>query len=198
MFGKMIMTRALPLALLGAVASAQPALAVQAQGAIVAGAKVNDPKGGEVGTVVKVDGQFVILKTDKHEARLPVASFTPHQGAFLVAMTRDELNAAIDKTLGEANQKIAVGAAVSGSQGGNVGVIDAMEGDLVTLKLASGVKVRLPRASLAPGPNGAVIGMTAAELEAAAAAAGGAAAQTKPEATKAEEPKPAAKADKPK
>ena len=195
MFGKMIMTRALPLALLGAVAAAQPALAVQAQGTIAAGAKVNDPKGGEVGMVVKVDGQFVILKTDKHEARLPVASFTPHQGTLLVAMTRDELNAAIDKTLAEANQKIAVGASVSGSQGGNVGVIDGLDAEYVTVKLASGKKVRLPRASLAPGPNGAVIGMTVAQLEAAAVAAGGgAAAETKEEGPKAE----TAQTDKPK
>ncbi len=39
------------------------------------------------------------------------------------------------------------------------------------MKLTSGKLVRLPRAAIAPGPNGGVIGMTAAELEAAAAQA---------------------------
>ena len=176
MLSKKIFLSALPLALAGAACAVQPAAAHAAQGAqgaIAAGAKVKDTKGGDVGTVVRVDGQFVILKTDRHEARLPVASFTPHEGALLVAMTREELNAAIDKTLAEAEEKITVGATVSGSQGGTVGTIDSLDGDFVTVKLGSGTKVRLPRASIAPGPNGAVIGMTVAELEAAAAAASG-------------------------
>ena len=159
--------------LASASASAQQP-AAQAQSGIAAGAKVMDPKGGEVGTVSRVDGQFLILKTDKHEARLPVSSFRPHNGALLVAMTRDELNAEIEKTLSQAAEKITVGATVSGSQGGNVGTIDTLDEQFVTVKLGSGKKVRLPRASIAPGPNGAVIGMTVAELEAAAAAAAGA------------------------
>ncbi len=124
-----------------------------------------------MGTVSRVDGQFVILKTDKHEARLPVSSFTAHNGGLLVAMTRDELNAAVEKTMAEASQKITVGAIVSGSQGGTVGTINALDEQFVTVKLGSGKLVRLPRTSIAPGPNGAVIGMTVAELEAAAAAA---------------------------
>jgi preprotein translocase subunit YajC len=169
---------ALPLALAAATASAQSPQAAQAAPAaqapkagVAVGAKVSDPKGGEVGTVSKLDGQFAILKTDKHEVRLPVTSFTAHNGGLLVAMTRDELNAAVEKTLAEANQKITVGASVTGSQGGNVGTIDALDDQFVTVKLTSGKLVRLPRAAIAPGPNGGVIGMTVAELEAAAAAA---------------------------
>ncbi len=149
--------------------AAQPAQAARA--GVAPGARVSDPKGGEVGTVSRVDGQFVILKTDKHEARLPVSSFTAHNGGLLVAMTRDELNAAVEKTMAEASQKITVGAIVSCSQGGTVGTINALDEQFVTVKLGSGKLVRLPRTSLAPGPNGAVIGMTVAELEAAAAAA---------------------------
>ena len=173
MFRRTLTLSLVPLALAAAGASAQQP-AAEAQTGIAAGAKVMDPKGGEVGTVTRVDGQFLILKTDKHEARLPVSSFRPHNGALLVAMTRDELNAEIDKTLAQAAEKITVGATVSGSQGGTVGTIDALDDQFVTVTLGSGKKVRLPRNAIAPGPNGAVIGMTVAELEAAAAAAAGA------------------------
>jgi preprotein translocase subunit YajC len=152
-------------------AAMQPAFAQAAQAGIAAGAQVKDTSGGDVGTVTKVDGQFVILKTDKHEVRLPVASFTAHQGHFLMAMTRDQLNAEVDKTQAAASAKLVAGAAVAGSQGGNVGTIDAIDAQFVTVKLTSGKLVRLPRTAMAPGPNGGVIGMTVEELEAAAAQA---------------------------
>jgi len=161
----------LSLALAASGAAMQPAFAQAAQASIAAGAQVKDPQGGDVGTVTTVDGQFVILKTDKHEVRLPVASFTAHQGHFIMAMTRDQLNAEVDKTKAAASAKLVAGAAVSGSQGGNVGTIDAIDDQYVTVKLTSGKLVRLPRAAIAPGPTGGVIGMTVAELEAAAAQA---------------------------
>jgi preprotein translocase subunit YajC len=156
---------------LAGAGAAMPALAQAAQAGITAGAQVKDTNGGDVGTVTKVDGQFVILKTDRHEVRLPVASFTAHQGHFLMAMTRDQLNAEVDKTKAAANAKLVAGASVAGSQGGNVGTIDAIDAQFVTVKLTSGKLVRLPRAAMAPGPNGGVIAMTVEELEAAAAQA---------------------------
>lgn len=160
--------------LIGMAASAaalQPALAQGAAANFTAGAKVSDTAGGDVGTIARVDGDFVILKTDKHEVRLPKSSFTAHNGGFIMAMTRDQVNAAVEKSLAEASQKIVVGATVTGSQGATVGTIDALDDQYVTVKLSSGKLVRLPRSGLAPGPNGAVIGMTVAELEAAADAA---------------------------
>ena len=156
-----------PALALGCVALAQPALAQ----APSAGAQVRDTKGGEVGTITKVDGQFVIVKTDKHEVRLPVSSFTAHEGAFLMAMTRDQLNAEVDKTLASASAKLVPGANVTGAQGGAVGTIDSLDEQFVTVKLASGKLVKLPRKSVAPGPDGAVIGLSVADLEAAAGAA---------------------------
>ena len=188
---------AVPAALVTAAAGLQPVLAQQAapqqpgaqqapaQANMAAGAKVSDANGGEVGVISKVDGQFMILKTDKHEVRLPVTSFRAHNGGFLFGMTRDQLNAEVEKTLAVASAKIVAGASVTGSQGGNVGTIDSIDDQFVTVKLVSGKKVRLPRAAVAPGPNGAVIGMTVAELE---AAAGGAAA-AKAEAPKASKPR---------
>ena len=154
-----------------AQATGQASAPAAAQATPTVGAQVRDTNGGEVGTITKVEGQFVVLKTDRHEVRQPITAFTPHQGHFLYAMTRDQLNAEVDKTLAAANAKLVAGATVTGSQGGNVGTIEAIDAQFVTVKLTSGKVVRLPRAAIAPGPNGGVIGMTVAQLEAAAAAA---------------------------
>ena len=175
MFGKILMA-AVPAAILASAAAAQPAPAPAqqpaAQSGINAGASIVDTKGGEVGTVTRVDGQFVVLRTDKHEARLPVASFTPHEGKLIMAMTRAELNAEIEKSMASAAAKLVEGASVTGSQGSLVGTIEKLEDDFVTLKLTSGTLVRLPRSGIGAGANGVVIGMTAEELQAAATAGG--------------------------
>ena len=89
------------LILIGLAATAaafQPAAAQTAPAAagFTAGAKVADTAGGEVGTITSVDGDFVILKTDKHEVRLPKTSFTAHEGGFIMAMTRDQVNACVE------------------------------------------------------------------------------------------------------
>jgi preprotein translocase subunit YajC len=160
-----------------AQAAAQPANSVGAAANWAAGAKISDTAGGEVGTIASVDGDFIILKTDKHEVRLPKTSFTAHNGGFIMSMTRAQVNAEVEKALASANEKIAPGAEVSGSQGGKVGTIDSADAEFVTVKLTSGKLVRLPRSGVAPGPNGAVVGLTVAELEAAASAAGSTAAE---------------------
>jgi preprotein translocase subunit YajC len=148
-------------------AAAAPAPAA-AQAGFSAGVKVADTKGGPVGTIASVDGDYVVLKTDRHEVRLPKSSFTAHQGGFIMAMTRDELNAEVDRALAGANAKITAGASVTGSEGAVVGTIESVDDQLVTLKLQSGTLVRLPRTALAPAPSGAAVAMTTAELEAAA------------------------------
>jgi preprotein translocase subunit YajC len=153
-----------------------PAAAQQAGGAIAAGAAIKDGQGGDVGTVARVDGDFYVVKTDKHEVRLPKTSFTAANGALLFGMTREQLNAAVDQQVAAAQAAVTVGAAVSGSGGTPVGTVSAVDAQYVTLKLKAGGSVRLPRSGVAPGANGLVVGATAAELEAAAAAAGATAA----------------------
>jgi preprotein translocase subunit YajC len=152
------------------------AQAPAAGAAISVGMAVKDTNGGDVGTVTKVEPGFVIVRTDKHEVRLPSTSFTPHEGSLLFGMTRDQLNAETEKALAAAAAKIAPGAAVSDASGAAVGTITAVDAQFVTVKLASGTEVRLPRTRVAPGPNGVVVGSTAAQLEAAAKAAAPAAA----------------------
>ena len=134
-----------------------------------AGQQVVDTTGAAVGTVVRVDGGNVIIKTDKHEVALPKASFTPNEGKLLFGMTQAQLNAEVEKSQAEAAKAIAAGATVKGSDGAVAGTIDAVDADTVTIKLASGALVRVPRSGVAAGNGEVVVGLTAAELQAQAA-----------------------------
>jgi hypothetical protein len=147
-----------------------PALA-QAGGGFAVGAQVTDAQGAPVGSVTAINGNVVTVKTDKLEANLDKSSFTAHEGKLLIGMTQAELNAAIEKDKAAADASLVVGAAVKDSAGAAAGTIEAIDAEFVTLKLPSGNSVRLPRTGIAGSASGAVIGLTAAQLEAQAGAA---------------------------
>lgn len=153
-----------------AVLSLTAALPMVPSFAQTAGQQVVDTSGATVGTVVRVDGGNVIVKTDKHEVALPKTSFTPNESKLLFGMTQAQLNAEVEKNLAAAEALIAPGATVKGSAGAVVGTIDAVDAEFVTLKLQSGVLVRLPRKAVAAGNGEVLIGMTADELQAQVAA----------------------------
>ncbi|MFS0737003.1 hypothetical protein ABC347_08130 [Sphingomonas sp. 1P06PA] len=70
--------------------------------------------------------------------------------------------------------KVTAGASVSDAQGGAVGTVESIDGEFAVLSTGTN-KVRLPVTSFAQGTTGLVIGMTKAEVD---AAASGAAAST--------------------
>ena len=148
------------------------AVSIPAAAAVTAGAVVKDTSGGVVGTITKVEGDQLMLKTDRHEVRLPVASFTATESGALFGMTQAQLNAEIDKAQAAAAAQIVVGAIVKGAAGAAVGTIQALDGQTVTLKLTSGKSIRLPRSAVGGGPDGPVVGLTAEEIEAEAKRAG--------------------------
>ena len=148
------------------LALASPAFA-QAD-AFAVGTQVTDAKGGPVGTVTAVNGDVVTVKTDKLEANLPKASFAPHEGKLLIGNTQAELNALVEKEKAAADASLVVGAPVKDSAGAAAGTIEAIDAEFVTIKLASGKAVRLPRTGIAGSANGAVVGATLADLEASA------------------------------
>ena len=157
------------------LAAASPAAAQTAptpKAAVAAGTAVKDTSGGAVGTIARVEGDHVIVKTDKHEVRLPAASFTPVADGLLFGMTQAQLNAEVDKVKSAADAKLAAGAAVTGAAGADVGTIQAVDAEYVTLKLSSGGLVRVPRRAFAGTDKGVVTSLTADELEAAAKGAG--------------------------
>ena len=153
--------------LLLATASAAPAFAqASPANSFAVGMQVTDAKGGAVGTVTAINGDVVTVKTDRVEANLAKESFTPNEGKLLVGLTQAELNAAVEKDKAAAEASLAVGAAVKGTGGATLGTIDAIDAEFVTIKLASGNKVRIPRSGIVGAATGAVIGLTAEQLEA--------------------------------
>ena len=156
-----------------AIASASLALAApltpalgQAAGGFAVGTEVTDANGGAVGTVTAVNGDVITIKTDRLETNLSKSSFAESEGKLLVGVTQAELNAAIEKDKAVAEASLAVGAPVKDSAGAAAGTIDAIDAEFVTIKLASGKSIRIPRTGIAGSANGAVIGLTAADLEA--------------------------------
>ena len=61
---------------------------------------------------------------------------------------------AIEKDKAAAEASLAVGAPVKDSAGASVGTIEAIDAEFVTIKLASGKSVRLPRNGIAGSANG--------------------------------------------
>jgi preprotein translocase subunit YajC len=158
-----------PMRLFVAFASASLVLATplyaQAAAGFTVGAQVLDSSGNPVGTVTAVSGDVVTVKTDKLEANLGKSSFAQQDGKLYVGMSQAELNAAVEKDKAAAEASLAVGATVKDSAGASVGKIEAIDAEFVTLKLASGKSVRIPRAGIAGSANGAIIGVTVADLE---------------------------------
>jgi len=146
------------------LALAGPAFA-QASGGFTVGAQVLDGSGNPVGTITAVNGDVVTVKTDKVDANLGTASFAQQDGKLYIGMTQAELNAAVEKSNAAAEASLTVGAEVKDSAGASAGTIEAIDAEFVTIKLASGKSVRIPRNGIAGSANGAVIGLTAADLE---------------------------------
>lgn len=133
--------------------------------AISPGMKVVDQAGAEVGTVQAVQGPNLTIKTDRHEASIPVTSFAQGKGVLLFAMTRDQLNAEVEKSMAAFASSLVKGTQVYGEAGALAGTIDDTDNDYLTLKLTSGGLVRIPRSAVVPGPNGPRLGISSAELE---------------------------------
>ncbi len=132
------------------------------------GMAVVDSQGGAVGTITAVAADSVTVTTDKHQAQLPKTSLTVSEGKALFGLTQAELNASVEQSLATiAMTALKVGAAVTGTAGASVGTIDAVEADKVTIRLASGLRISVPRSGITASADGSgVIGITAAELEA--------------------------------
>ena len=147
-----------------AITFSAPALA---QAAIAPGMQVTDTAGGLVGNVAAVQGDNVLVKTDKHEVLLSKTSFTVSGGKVLFGMTRAELNAKVDNSLAAADAAIVAGAVVKGGGGSQLGTIDSVEADGVVIALSSGQKIQIARSSLRGNADGTVTtGLTAEQLQA--------------------------------
>lgn len=157
----------------GAAVAQAPAAAQAGAAATVnvtQGSAVMDAKGGAVGTIASVNGDVAVIDTGAVKASVPTSSFAQSDKGLLLGMTKAELEAAAKGASADQKEQflasLAPGTAVSDASGGAVGTIEAIDGDMVTIATPN-AKAKLPKASLAQGPNGPVIGMTQAQLEAA-------------------------------
>lgn len=133
---------------------------------------VRDTAGAQVGTIEQVSGNMAIVTTGKHKVSLPMSSFAMDKQGPLIAMTRDQLDAAAEKA--EAQSKAAFrarlvpGVLVKGLSGVNIGTIKQVDDDFVVLTSAKG-DAKLPVNAFTDSSDGLKISMTAADFEAAVA-----------------------------
>ena len=148
---------------------------------VTTGATVTDTSGATVGTIKSVEGTLAVLSTGTVEVRLPLASFANGANGPVIGMTKAQVEAAASGATAERDAKlaaqIAAGTTVMDTKGGTVGKIETVEAGFATVATAKN-KVKLPVSAFAAGANGPVIGMTEAELDAAASAAAPATAET--------------------
>ena len=156
----------------GATTTGAAPTAAAATGApqVSVGATVSDTSGGQVGTISAVANGTATIDTGTAKAAVPITSFGKGPSGLVLGMTKAQLEAAVAAKAQPA--QIAVGNTVNGPQGNSVGTVTAVSGDLVTVQTAT-TKVQLPTKAFAQqSPGTLVIGMTAAQLDAAAKAAG--------------------------
>lgn len=159
---------------LALAAIALPATPALAQ-AITVGMQVTDTTGAPVGTVTGIQGDNLLVKTDKYTAALARNSFTPHNGKLLYAISQAQLDAEIEKSLAAADASIKAGAKVKGTGGADVGTIETADADTVTVDVGGDAskKLKLPRSGVRGNPDGTVtIGLTTDQVQAALAKAG--------------------------
>lgn len=97
-----------------------------------------------------------------------VAASVP--GAVLAQAAPDPAAPASTASPAAASATLAAGTAVKDPSGGSVGTIESVDGEFATVATAKN-KVRLPKSAFALRDGGAVIGMTAAQLDQAASQA---------------------------
>jgi preprotein translocase subunit YajC len=151
------------LALAAMMLPATPALAQ----AIAVGMQVTDSAGAPVGTVTAINGDTIVVKTDKHEAAVAKTSVTPANGKLLFGMTQAQLDAQIEKSEAAADASVKAGATVKGSAGTPIGTIESADADWVTIAIDPTHKLKIPRSGVRGNPDGTVTaGLTAADVQA--------------------------------
>ena len=154
--------------------AAGAAAAAPAATAVASGATVYDTKEGVVGTVASVSNGVAVVDTGTNKVGLPLASFAMGPKGPIIAMTKTELDAAAGQATAASaaalKAQLAAGATVYGSGGTEIGTVKESDDQYVTVTMPKG-PVKLPVSAFTKGDKGAMLGMTAAQLEAAVAAA---------------------------
>ncbi|WP_439547018.1 hypothetical protein [Sandarakinorhabdus sp.] len=142
-------------------------LAAPALAAITVGSTVKDTSGGVVGTVASVADGNVVVDTGSNKVTIPEASFGTTPEGPLLAMTKAQLDAAAEAAVADQKAQLASaiqpGATVRGTEGGVIGTITKIEGELVAVKGENG-EARIPASGLTLQDDGLHFGMSAAQF----------------------------------
>ncbi len=164
-----------PAALQAQAAPASPAATATAP---TPGATIYDSAGAVIGTVDQVTPQAVVVNVDNAKVSLPPASIGSGPQGLRVALTRAQVVSAAQQAQAGAQQQLQAqltpGATIRGAGGAVVGTVKEADAQYVTLTTPKG-DVKLPINGFGMGVNGPVIGLTAAQLDAAMTQAGGSA-----------------------
>lgn len=155
-----------------AAPAATPAPTATPGAGVVAGAKVVDTTGADVGTIDSVTGGNAILSTGTAKVQVPATSFAKGPNALVFGMTKADIEAKVAQAA-STPVEITVGAIVSDPSGAKVGTVKEVAADGVTVA-SDTAQAKLPKASFAKGASGLVIAMSPEQFDAAAKAAGGA------------------------
>ncbi len=133
------------------------------------GQTVYDTAGGVVGTIDKIEGTAAVIATGTNNVGLPLTSFAMGPNGPVIAMTKAQVDAAAAGAKASTAAAVTAGATVKDTSGGTVGTIKSVDGEYALLD-TSKVQVKLPVTAFATQGSGLVVGMTKAQIEAAAAA----------------------------
>lgn len=151
-------------------ALAQAATSATSGPALVVGATIYDPQGGEVGKIDSLTSDAVVVDTGTHKATLPKSAFGSSAKGPTVTITKaqidEQIAAATEKAAAALQAALVVGAEVKGKAGLPVGTVKDVNGDQVVIDRAAG-PVALTRKAFGLGPQGLFISLTAEELGAA-------------------------------
>lgn len=134
---------------------------------LAVGTPVYDPQGGIVGKVDSVAADAVVVDTGNAKAALPKSAFSTGAAGATVTVTKAQIDAQVAAGSEKLQAALVPGAEVRSKEGAPVGTIKEVVGDQVVIDRASGA-VSLTRTAFAEGPQGLSIGLTSAELDAAA------------------------------
>ena len=147
---------------------AQAAATPAAAPAPAVGAKVFDTAGAEVGTIKSISGPNFVIDTGKNTATLALASLGTSPKGPIIAMTREQLDAAVEKAEADAAAALAAAITVDAPVHAPAGttvlgkITDVGETDFVMD--TGSAPVKMPKTSVAKGANGLMIGMTAEQF----------------------------------
>lgn len=148
-----------------------PAAAQSDVGAVV-GATVYGSDAGEIGKILEVGPDYVIVDTGAHQATLPTSSLGKGAKGPLVGLTKAELDAFVEKATAEADAKLATalvaGNAIHSSDGLEIGKVREVDADgNVVIDREAGA-ISLPKSQFTVDANGGpALLFTKAQLDAA-------------------------------